>query len=235
MQTTPQKNAKLLSSVSRSTIALALLGGLGLVGCTHREDTSSIPSSSAPDTPTAIESDTGLTPGAGSDTDTIGQAPSAMGTTGTVGSTTGERTGKTTTSSPNPANEADSEVAPPDTSVSVVPPPTTRATTAPSDGSAATQPGSDNSERNKRHTDLTAGDQGNDPRDIEITRQIRKSITGNDALSTYARNVKIITRNGSVVLKGPVRSLDEKELVENTARKVAGNAQVSSELTISPQ
>ena len=51
-------------------------------------------------------------------------------------------------------------------------------------------------------------------------------------LSTYARNVKIITRDGTVTLKGPVRTNDEKSAIEARAVEIAGAAYVKSEITV---
>jgi hyperosmotically inducible protein len=53
-------------------------------------------------------------------------------------------------------------------------------------------------------------------------------------VSTYAHNVKIISKNGKVTLKGPVRSEDEKKTVESKAVEVAGAGNVTNELTIKP-
>ena len=55
------------------------------------------------------------------------------------------------------------------------------------------------------------------------------------SLSTYAHNVKVITQNGQVTLKGPVRSEDEKKTVEAKAAEVAGENKVTSELDIKPK
>jgi hyperosmotically inducible protein len=55
------------------------------------------------------------------------------------------------------------------------------------------------------------------------------------SLSTNAHNVKIVTQNGQVTLKGPVRSEDEKKAIEAKAAEVAGDGKVSSELNIKPQ
>ena len=79
---------------------------------------------------------------------------------------------------------------------------------------------------------LTADQQGNSPSDIEITRKIRIAITDRKDLSVYARNVKIITREGRVVLKGPVRSDVERRFIEDTAVKVAGSNNVASGIEI---
>jgi hyperosmotically inducible protein len=55
------------------------------------------------------------------------------------------------------------------------------------------------------------------------------------SLSSYAHNVKVITTNGSVTLKGPVRSDEEKSAIEAKAAEVAGAGNVTSELTIAPK
>jgi osmotically-inducible protein OsmY len=52
------------------------------------------------------------------------------------------------------------------------------------------------------------------------------------SLSTYAHNVKIITQNGQVTLRGPVRSEEEKRAVEAKAAEVAGDNKVTSELDV---
>jgi osmotically-inducible protein OsmY len=65
-----------------------------------------------------------------------------------------------------------------------------------------------------------------------LTRKIRQSLTQDKSLSTYAHNVKIITRNGVVELKGPVRSQSEKDAVEAKATEIAGASKVKNELTV---
>jgi osmotically-inducible protein OsmY len=70
--------------------------------------------------------------------------------------------------------------------------------------------------------------------DRDITQQIRKAIVGDKSLSTYAHNVKIITRNGQVTLKGPVRSDEEKSAVEQKATEVAGSGKVTNQITVAP-
>ena len=78
----------------------------------------------------------------------------------------------------------------------------------------------------------TADQQKENRSDLEITRQIRRSITQDKALSTYAKNVKIITKDGGVTLKGPVRSEEEKKVIETKANDVAGATHVKSELEV---
>jgi hyperosmotically inducible periplasmic protein len=102
---------------------------------------------------------------------------------------------------------------------------------------ASQAPKPDNSkvnERDRRPTQSTADQQSNDPADVETTRQIRKAITADKSLSTYAHNVKVITQGGKVTLKGPVRSADEKKTIAEKAAEVAGAQNVNNQLTVAP-
>ncbi|MBX3040544.1 MAG: BON domain-containing protein [Bdellovibrionaceae bacterium] len=93
----------------------------------------------------------------------------------------------------------------------------------------------DNTARNKQDGSVvtpTADQQGNSQTDLEITRRIRADLVANKSLSTYAQNIKIITQNGRVILRGPVRSLTEKAEAERIAGVVAGTTSVTNDLTI---
>ncbi len=90
-------------------------------------------------------------------------------------------------------------------------------------------------ERDRSQNEATADQQKDNRSDRDITQQIRRSITKDKALSTYAHNVKIVTQGGQVTLKGPVRSEDEKKAIEAKAAEVAGDGKVTSELNIEPQ
>jgi hyperosmotically inducible periplasmic protein len=90
-------------------------------------------------------------------------------------------------------------------------------------------------ERDRNKNEPTADQQKENRSDRDITRQIRQAIMKDKSLSTYAHNVKIITQNGQVTLKGPVRSEDEKKTVEAKATEVAGENKVTSELDIKPK
>ena len=99
----------------------------------------------------------------------------------------------------------------------------------------STQP--DNTQVNKRDraTNATTADQqSNDKADLELARQIRRSIVNDKTLSSYAHNVKIVAVGGKVTLKGPVRSSAEKAAVEAKAKEVAGPANVVNEISIAP-
>ena len=80
----------------------------------------------------------------------------------------------------------------------------------------------------------TADQAKNNASDRDIMQNIRKAIVGDSSLSTYAHNVKIISKSGKVTLKGPVRSEDEKKSVESKAVEVAGAGNVTNELTVKP-
>jgi osmotically-inducible protein OsmY len=95
------------------------------------------------------------------------------------------------------------------------------------------QPASDNTKVNRADAP-TAQQQTNSRSDVETSKQIRQSVVGDKNLSTYAHNVKIITRNGQVTLKGPVRTTEEKAAIEAKAVEVAGASNVVNQLTVVP-
>jgi hyperosmotically inducible protein len=104
-------------------------------------------------------------------------------------------------------------------------------------GQAATNavPDANNSARNvrDRHDQtLTPGDQGNNSADLATTRAIRKEISSTKDMSVNARNVKIITANGQVTLRGPVKTEDEKRLIGEIASKVAQATNVNNQLEV---
>ena len=93
----------------------------------------------------------------------------------------------------------------------------------------------DNTKMNKQDRAegaMTAGQQKMNPADRELTQKIRKAIMADKALSTYAHNVKVISRDGMVTLKGPVRSDAEKSTVEAKATEAAGAGKVTNEITV---
>jgi osmotically-inducible protein OsmY len=80
----------------------------------------------------------------------------------------------------------------------------------------------------------TADQAKNNVNDRDIMQKIRQGVMADKSLSTYAHNVKIISQNGKVTLKGPVRSDDEKQAVEKIATDVAGAGNVTNEITVKP-
>jgi hyperosmotically inducible protein len=93
----------------------------------------------------------------------------------------------------------------------------------------------DNSKRNvadRNEASVTPGDQGSSDADIAITREIRKSVVDQDGLSMNAKNVKIVTSDGVVTLRGPVADPAEKERIASIAAKVDGVKQVDDQLEV---
>lgn len=112
----------------------------------------------------------------------------------------------------------------------------------PADRSAAPNPApntdADNTRKNQRDRSssaLTPMDQGSSASDRAITQQIRKDLMNDKSLSFTAKNVKVITIDGKVTLRGPVKSEAERTAIEAAARRAAGGdgARVDSQLEIS--
>lgn len=81
---------------------------------------------------------------------------------------------------------------------------------------------------------VTADQQKMNSTDRNITKQIRSAIYKDKLLSMYAHNIKIISQDGKVTLKGPVRSEDEKANVEAKAAAVVGATNVTSQIEVAP-
>jgi hyperosmotically inducible protein len=81
-------------------------------------------------------------------------------------------------------------------------------------------------ERDRNDATKTAGDQSENEADRKITQEVRKSIVDDDKLST------IITNDGQVTLRGPVKTEEEKKAIESKAKQVAGVKNVENQLEI---
>jgi hypothetical protein len=93
----------------------------------------------------------------------------------------------------------------------------------------------DNTGRNVRDRDgssLTPEDQAENDADRTLTQRVRQAIVSNQALSTNAKNVKVITSAGVVTLRGPVNSAEEKAMVAAAARQTPGVARVDDQLEV---
>src|SRR5438874_146336 len=80
----------------------------------------------------------------------------------------------------------------------------------------------DNSGKNVRDRGdktLTPPDQGGSGADRDVTAAIRRAIVDDDSLSTNAHNVKIVTIDGVVTLRGPVNTAAEKAALVAKAEK----------------
>jgi hyperosmotically inducible periplasmic protein len=96
----------------------------------------------------------------------------------------------------------------------------------------------DNTAVNKRDQnpgEVTADQQKMNAADRSLTAKIRKSVVADKTLSTYAHNVKIISQNGTVTLKGPVQSEDEVKSIMAKATEVAGSPdKIVNEMSVKP-
>jgi hyperosmotically inducible protein len=82
---------------------------------------------------------------------------------------------------------------------------------------------------------MTADQQSNTKSDEELTAEIRRSVMLDHSLSVMAHNVKIITANGSVTLRGPVKTEAERNIVASKALAVAGAGNVNNQLEVKGQ
>lgn len=89
----------------------------------------------------------------------------------------------------------------------------------------------DNTRKNAKE-DLTAEQQGGSAADREMTKNIRRGLMKNDSLSSMAKNIKIITIEGKVTLRGPVHSEQEKAMAGSIAEKAAGKGKVMNQLEV---
>lgn len=103
--------------------------------------------------------------------------------------------------------------------------------------SAGAQTPPDNTKANKHDRAkgaATADQQKENSSDREISQKIRQALLDDKSLSTYAHNVKVIAQDGQVTLKGPVRSENEKKIIETKAIEVAGAGHVTNQISIAP-
>lgn len=99
-------------------------------------------------------------------------------------------------------------------------------------GTGSTSESTERNVRDKSKTTLTPEDQKESEGDITITANVRKSITDRESLSVNAHNIKIMTRNGVVTLRGPVDSAAERTEIEQIAKQTQDVKQVDNQLEI---
>ena len=100
---------------------------------------------------------------------------------------------------------------------------------------AQTTPDADNTRKNERDTSAetqTSGNQSNSQQDVNTTAAIRRAVVKDDSLSATAKNVKIITANGTVTLRGPVKTDAEKAKIAELAQSAAGNLKIDNQLEV---
>lgn len=88
-------------------------------------------------------------------------------------------------------------------------------------------------DRNAQAT--TADQQSNAASDVELTRKIRRAVINDHSLSMLADNVKIISSNGRVILRGPVKTEKEKAAIASKAQEIAGTDKVDNQLEVKGQ
>ena len=87
-------------------------------------------------------------------------------------------------------------------------------------------------ERDRSGDAKTSGDQSNSSADLKITQAIRQALMKEPSLSTTAKNIKVITADGHVTVRGPVTTTQEKAKIDQLARSAAGGAQIDDQLEV---
>jgi hyperosmotically inducible periplasmic protein len=87
-------------------------------------------------------------------------------------------------------------------------------------------------ERDRSGDSKTSGDQSNSSADLKITQAIRQALMKDGELSMTAKNIKVITANGHVTLRGPVKTAQEKAKIDQLAKSAAGDAQIDNQLDV---
>jgi osmotically-inducible protein OsmY len=87
-------------------------------------------------------------------------------------------------------------------------------------------------ERDRSGETKTSGDQSNSSADLKITQAVRQALMKDRELSTSAKNIKVITANGQVTLRGPVKTAQEKEKIDQLAKSAAGGAKIDNQLDV---
>jgi len=78
----------------------------------------------------------------------------------------------------------------------------------------------------------TSGDQSNSSADLKTTQAVRRALMKDSELSSTAKNIKVITANGQVTLRGPVNNAQEKAKIDQIARSAASGAQIVDQLDV---
>jgi hyperosmotically inducible periplasmic protein len=87
-------------------------------------------------------------------------------------------------------------------------------------------------ERDRSGETKTSGDQSNSSADLKTTQAIRQALMKDDELSTTAKNIKVITANDQVTLRGPVKTAQEKARIDQLAKSAAGGAKIDNQLDV---
>jgi osmotically-inducible protein OsmY len=77
---------------------------------------------------------------------------------------------------------------------------------------------------------FTPQDQSESASDRTISQKVRQAIMADDSLSASGKNIKIITFNGKVTLKGFVENANEKQQIVRKASQVSGVLKVNDQI-----
>jgi hyperosmotically inducible periplasmic protein len=102
----------------------------------------------------------------------------------------------------------------------------------PSQTAAVPADNSGRNERDRNDATKTSGDQSESEADRTISQNVRQAVVADDSVSTNGKNVKIITIDGTVTLRGPVKSEQEKTNIGAKAQQVAGVKRVDNQLEV---
>jgi hyperosmotically inducible protein len=108
-------------------------------------------------------------------------------------------------------------------------------TATPSVPAASDSNEADNTKRNSAEENKnrdTAEKQSNNKDDLALTQKIRQEVVKDGSLSLNAKNIKIIVREGKVMLRGPVDNQQEKDTIGAKAGQIAGTNQVNNQLEV---
>lgn len=86
--------------------------------------------------------------------------------------------------------------------------------------------------RDRNSANLTSGDQSETEMDRTITQKVRQILMNDDVLSVNAKNIKIITVDGKVTLRGPVANAREKAEIAKKVHQIEGIKSVENHLEI---
>jgi osmotically-inducible protein OsmY len=87
-------------------------------------------------------------------------------------------------------------------------------------------------ERDRSGETKTSGDQSNSSADLKTTQAIRQALMKDDQLSTTAKNIKVITANGQITLRGPVKTAQEKAKIDQLAKSAAVGAKIDNQIDV---
>ena len=114
-----------------------------------------------------------------------------------------------------------------------IPVTTKRPVTDPADGTTSSTDRTNTGVNVRDRDDATKTplDQNENKTDIDISANIRQQIVATD-MSIKAHNVKIITQDRKVTLRGPVATEQEKQRIEEIAKNMAGANNVDNQLDV---